>query len=337
MIFLLELKENIKRFFNKYDVYIIPSAKLILAFISFMVLNASIGYMSKLSNPVIAILLSVACAFVPSGFTIFILSVFMLLYLYAISAEFSLIVLAVVLIMYLLYFRFTPKQGSLLLITAIFCWIKMPYMIPVAVGLCSGISSVIPVSFGVIIYYIVQTASAYEAAITKQSVTDSVQKISYIVESLINNKAMILLIVAFVVTIAVVYFVRRMKIDNAWTYAIVAGTAVQLLVLIGGQIAFSTKLNMVLMIIGIILGAGVGYLCQIMFFSVDYKRTEFVQYEDDEYYYYVKAVPKINIVNEDVKVKQINARKTKKTMDINDVAKLSNDKNININTFDDED
>ena len=74
MIFLLELKENIKRFFNKYDVYIIPSAKLILAFISFMVLNASIGYMSKLSNPVIAILLSVACAFVPSGFTIFILS-----------------------------------------------------------------------------------------------------------------------------------------------------------------------------------------------------------------------------------------------------------------------
>ncbi len=335
MVFLLELKENIKRFFNKYDIYIIPAAKFILAFVSFMILNASIGYMTKLNNPVIAILLSIACAFVPSGFTIFILSVFMLLHLYAISAEFSLIVLGVVLIMYLLYFRFTPKQGSLLLITAILCWAKMPYVIPVAVGLCAGISSAIPVSFGVIIYYIVQTASAYEAAITKQSVSDSMQKISYIVESLINNKAMLLLIIAFSVTIAVVYFIRRMKIDNAWTYAIVAGTAVQLLVLIGGQIAFSPKLNMVLIIIGIVLGAGVGYLCQIMFFSVDYKRTEFVQYEDDEYYYYVKAVPKINIVNEDVKVKQINARKTKKTTDINDVAKASSGKNISV--FDDED
>ena len=192
MIFLLELKENIKRFFNKYDIYIIPTAKFILAFISFMILNASIGYMTKLSNPVIALLLSLACAFVPSGFTVFILSVYMLIHLYAISAEFSLIVLGVVLLMYLLYFRFTPKQGYLLLITSIMCWIGIPYVIPVAVGLCAGAASVIPVGFGVIIYYIVQTASAYETAITKQSVSDSVQKISYIVESLINNKSMIL-------------------------------------------------------------------------------------------------------------------------------------------------
>ena len=47
-------------------------------------------------------------------------------------------------------------------------------------------------------------------------------------------------------------------------------------------------------------------------FAVDFRRTEYVQYEDDEYYYYVKAVPKINVAGEDVKVKQINARKTKK-------------------------
>ena len=334
MIFLLELKENIKRFFNKYDIYIIPTAKFILAFISFMILNASIGYMTKLSNPVIALLLSLACAFVPSGFTVFILSVYMLIHLYAISAEFSLIVLGVVLLMYLLYFRFTPKQGYLLLITSIMCWIGIPYVIPVAVGLCAGAASVIPVGFGVIIYYIVQTASAYETAITKQSVSDSVQKISYIVESLINNKSMILLIIAFALTIAIVYFIRRMRIDKAWTYAIVAGTAVEFLVLIGGQIVFGVKFNMIFMIIGVILGAVVGYLCQILFFSVDYKRTEFVQYEDDEYYYYVKAVPKINIVNEDVKVKQINARKTRKTTDINDVAKSSSDRSINDDDYD---
>lgn len=334
MIFLLELKENIKRFFNKYDIYIIPTAKFILAFISFMILNASIGYMTKLSNPVIALLLSLACAFAPSGFTVFILSVYMLIHLYAISAEFSLIVLGVVLLMYLLYFRFTPKQGYLLLITSIMCWIGIPYVIPVAVGLCAGAASVIPVGFGVIIYYIVQTASAYETAITKQSVSDSVQKISYIVESLINNKSMILLIIAFALTIAIVYFIRRMRIDNAWTYAIVAGTAVEFLVLIGGQIVFGAKFNMIFMIIGVILGAVVGYLCQILFFSVDYKRTEFVQYEDDEYYYYVKAVPKINIVNEDVKVKQINAKKTRKTTDINDVAKSSSDRSINDDDYD---
>ena len=69
----------------------------------------------------------------------------------------------------------------------------------------------------------------------------------------------------------------------------------------------------------------VGYLCQILFFSVDYSRTEYVQYEDDEYYYYVKAVPKINIVNAEVKVKQINARKTKKAHDISDMTSSEQD------------
>jgi hypothetical protein len=38
-----------------------------------------------------------------------------------------------------------------------------------------------------------------------------------------------------------------------------------------------------------------------------------VQYEDDEYYYYVKAVPKITITGEDVKVKHINGKKTRRT------------------------
>ena len=326
MVFLLELKENIKKIFNKYDMYIIPAAKFIMALLSFLILDYSIGYMTKLKSPVIAFLLAVICAFLPSGMTIFLLSIFMLLHLYAISAEFAAIVFGVVLLMYLLYFRFTPKQGYLLIIVAILCWFKLPYLIPVAVGLCSGVASVIPVGFGVIIYYIVQTASAYETAITNQSVSDSMQRISYIIESLMNNKTMIILVAAFMLTIIVVYVIRRLKIDNAWTYAIITGTAIQFVILLAGQIAFSAKMNLVLMIVGTLLGAAVGYICQILFFSVDYKRTEFVQYEDDEYYYYVKAVPKINIVNEDVRVKQINARKTRKANDINDVARTTSDK-----------
>ncbi len=320
MSFLLELRENFKKIYNKYDVYINPCAKFLLALVSFLLINRSIGYMNRLNNPIFTVLFAVLCAFVPSGFAIFLLSVYMLLHLYAISAEFALIVLGIVILMYLLYFRFASKQGYLLVLTAILCWMHMPYVIPVAVGLAVGVSAAIPVGFGVVIYYIIQTASAYESAITNQSVSDSMQKISYIIESLANNKAMLIVLAAVVCTVIVVYFVRRLRIDYAWTYAIVAGTAVQFLIVLIGEILFSAHLNVILLTIGALLGAGVGYLCQVLFFSVDYKRTEYVQYEDDEYYYYVKAVPKINIANEDVKVKQINARKTRKATDINEVA-----------------
>ena len=171
------------------------------------------------------------------------------------------------------------------------------------------------------------TASAYETAITTQSVTDSMQQISYFVESLTSNREMLVLLIAVAVTIILVSVVRRLTINNAWTYAIIAGTVMQFIILIVGQIVFEAKSNLILIIIGTVLGALLGYVCQIVLFSVDYKRTEYVQYEDDEYYYYVKAVPKINIANADVKVKQINARNTKRTNDINGVRMNADDKN----------
>lgn len=323
MAIILELKEKFKIFYNTYNTIFVPAMKFVVALISFLMINLSIGYMDKLKNPVFAILLSILCAFLPSSFTLIFLSIFMLLHLYAISAEFALLALCIVLLMYLLYFRFTPKSAYLLIISAMLCWIKLPFAIPVAVALCSSAAAFIPVSFGVIIYYIIKTASDYEAAISQQTLSDSVQQITYLVESLMKNKQMIVMILAATVTIVVVYVIRRLKIDHAWEIAIVAGSIIEFLVLVIGQIALKSDFNIVLMILGVIIGAGVSYVCNILFFALDYKRTENVQYEDDEYYYYVKAVPKIVVAKQNVTVKQINAKKTKKVSNVDSVRKGS--------------
>ena len=42
---------------------------------------------------------------------------------------------------------------------------------------------------------------------------------------------------------------------------------------------------------------------------MDYSRTEKVQFEDDEYYYYVKAVPKMTVAAPAKTVKRINAQR----------------------------
>lgn len=344
MVALLELKEKIKKIYGTYDLYIIPGAKFLMALISLLLLNASIGYMSKLKNPLIAIFISIICAILPNGATIVILSVFIVAHLYAISAELAVVSLCLFILMYLLFFRFTPKSGYILVITAILCWIKLPYLVPIAIGLTSGILAVIPASFGIMVYYIIKTASEYQTAITNESASNSMQKFTFIVDSLINNKEMILLIVAVAITIIVVYKIRRLSVENAWSYAILAGAFVQFVILVVGKLAWTAKIDMIFVIIGTILTVVLGYLLQIIFFSVDYKRTESVQYEDDEYYYYVKAVPKVNIANQEVKVKRINAQKVKKTDDIKrdrkyDTRKLSNKPSgrETENSFDDDD
>lgn len=210
--------------------------------------------MDKLKNPLFAILLSVVCAFLPGGFTLVILSVFMLFHLYAISAEFALLTLCIVLLMYLLYFRFAPKTAYILIITAILCWMKIPFAVPVVIGLCSSALSIIPVGFGIIIYYIIRTASDYEAAISNQSLTDSMKQITYLVESLIKNKQMLVMVIAAVITILVVYIIRRQKINHAWEIAVVAGSVTEFLMLVVLQVALKSDFSIILMILGVILG-----------------------------------------------------------------------------------
>lgn len=313
MYFLLELRGKIRKIYGDYNSFIRPAVKFIVALISFVMLDLSIGYMTKLRNPLVAIILSAVCAFLPGEFTILILSVFMLAHLYAISAEFCLIALCVILVMYLLFLRFAPKQGYIIIATVLLCGLKLYAAVPIIIGIGLGVSCAIPVTFGIIIYNIIRTASEYESAITNTSVSDTVQQMSYIAESFVNDRACLVTILAALVTIIVIGCIKRLTVDNAWTYALVAGALVEFLILVVGILALSANLNIISMVIGLILGIVGGYICKILLFSVDYKRTEYVQYEDDEYYYYVKAVPKVNLVSEDVKVKQINGKKTKRT------------------------
>ena len=48
----------------------------------------------------------------------------------------------------------------------------------------------------------------------------------------------------------------------------------------------------------------IAFVIQFLFFNLDYSRTERLQFEDDEYYYYVKAVPKAFVAGSDKQVKR---------------------------------
>lgn len=133
--------------------------------------------------------------------------------------------------MYLLYFRFAPKQLIYLLLLLCSAGMKIPFVLPVAIGLCSSVAAVIPVSFGVIMYYIIRTGD-YEAAISDDSLSESMKQISYLIESLLKNRQMLVLIIAAAVTIIVVYIIRRQKIDHSWKIAIIVGSITQSLILL---------------------------------------------------------------------------------------------------------
>ena len=314
MVFLLEVKERFKVLYNKYDMYIVPIARFITALVAMLLINSSVGYMSKVNNILVVLLIAAVCALLPNGFSVVILGVALLLNLYALSAELALVSAIIFVVMYLLYFRFTPKSSFLLILTSICCMLKIPYVIPVAAGFVAGAVSVVPTCFGVIVYYIIQTGAKYETAIVSQKATT--QAFSFIVDSMLANKTMIIMLVAFVVATIVVYVIKRMSVDYSWLYAIISGEVVMFIIMIVGKLVLGADVDILFLVLGVILSTVIAYILKVVFFNLDYRRTEIVQYEDDEYYYYVKAVPKITIAGSDVKVKKINARKSTSTDDI---------------------
>ena len=58
---------------------------------------------------------------------------------------------------------------------------------------------------------------------------------------------------------------------------------------------------------------------------VDYARSERLQFEDDEYYYYVKAIPKVAMTTPEKTVKKINERQETEIIDAEAVKRLSQD------------
>lgn len=306
MTTLLVAKQYVKNFISKYEVYLKPLLKLVLALASLMMINAKIGYMHRLDNISIVLIVALMCSFMPMNFIIFVAAAFTVLHMYALSLECAAITLVVFLVLFLLYFRFSPKDTLVVLLTPMSFAIGIPYVIPLAMGLIGTPASAISVGCGVVVTFLINYIADGASALSGMETEDMATKFRFIIDGFIDNKAMVLMIAAFAVTIFVVYFIRRLSIDYAWTIAIIAGALADVMVLLLGDLIFDTNVSILGLIVGTIFSVAVAKIVEFFAFHVDYSRTEKVQFEDDEYYYYVKAVPKITVAAPSKTVKKIN-------------------------------
>lgn len=302
---LLVLREQLKKFYGKYEVYITPAAKFLLAFVSFLMINQSIGYMSQLNNFAIILVLALCCSFLPMNLTVVFSAGISLVHLYAFSLECAVVTLVVFLLMFILYFRFSPKDTVIVLLTPLCFILKIPYVVPLAVGLVGTPVSAVSVACGVIVYYVVGYMNESAAVLNTFDADGVVEKFRYIIDGIMGNTTMLVVVVAFTITIVVVYFIRRLSIDYAWTIAMITGALLNILVLLFGELLYNTNVSIGGLMLGSVISVLLVKVLEFFVFNVDYSRTELVQFEDDEYYYYVKAVPKNTVAAPEKRVKTI--------------------------------
>ena len=309
MTSLLVWKEHMRAFYAKNSMIIQPVLRLLFGLCTYMSLNRALGYMAELANPIVVLVMALVSAALPWGVTVFMAGCLMIAHVYAVSLEMALIALILLLVIATLYYGFKPGDSVLMILTPMAFVLQIPYAIPLLVGLGGSLFSVIPVSCGVFLYYLLLYVKQNAGVLTNDSTVDLVQKYTQIIQSVVFNQTMMVMAVACALGILVVYLIRRLSMDYAWGVAIAAGAVAQLLVIFMGDFLFSVSVPVIPMIFGLAVSCLLAVIYNFFIFSVDYTRTEYVQFEDDDYYYYVKAVPKMTVATPEFKVQKINARK----------------------------
>lgn len=309
MTALLELRENLKKIYSRNEAFILPVIKFLLSFIVLSIINGKMGYMTKLDNMAIVLIVSLLCSFLPTGFMAFFAMMFAVLHMYAFSIETAAVGLVVFLLLYLLFLRFTAKEALVVVLTPVLCMLKLPYVMPVAMGLIGTPASCVSVGCGVVVYYLLQTVITNAPTINSMGAEEATAKLRLLIDGMLGNKAMLVTIAAFAITVIVVYLIRRMSVDHSWTIAMVAGVMIEVMILLVGDLMYDTNLSIVSALLGAVVTLIACKIIEFFRFCLDYSRTEKVQFEDDEYYYYVKAVPKMTVAAPTNTVKKINTQR----------------------------
>ena len=309
MTALLELRENLKKIYSRNEAFILPVIKFLLGVIVLSIINGKMGYMTKLDNMAIVLIVSLLCSFLPTGFMAFFAMMFAVLHMYALSIETAAVGLVVFLLLYLLFLRFTAKEALVVVLTPVLCMLKLPYVMPVAMGLIGTPASCVSVGCGVVVYYLLQTVITNAPTINSMGAEEATAKLRLLIDGMLGNKAMLVMIAAFAITVIVVYLIRRMSVDHSWTIAMVAGVMIEVMILLVGDLMYDTNLSIVSALLGAVVTLIACKIIEFFRFCLDYSRTEKVQFEDDEYYYYVQAVPKMTVAAPTNTVKKINTQR----------------------------
>lgn len=324
---LLEIRERMRNFYGRYEVYVTAGMKFLLGLVLFFLINGQLGYREQLNQPAVALLLALICAFMPVNIMVVAACGLILIHLSALSLEVCAIGLCLMLLLFFLYGMYAPKHGYTAILTPVLCFFKIPQVVPVSAGLLCGPSAYLSVVSGAVVFFYIDGVKGNIVNFTSAEEVEGTAKFTAALKILTGNKEMYLVVAAFLLTSLLVYIIRRQSVDFAWRIALIVGSLLQMVILLVGYVLLGMPEKIMWVLIGTAVSIVICLILEFFFYNLDYSRIERVQFEDDEYYYFVKAVPKVYLARKDKRVKRITPKKA--TISRKELAKeLDIDRNL---------
>ena len=292
---LLEFRGMARRFFQKYQLLIEPVFRFIISYLAFHTINTALAYNTKVANPVIELGLAAVGAFLPPVVLILLCAMLAILQVYSASPILAALVVVIFAVLYCFIARFSGKYGYAVVAVPILFVFKMPYLVPLLLGMIATPMAIFPTVSGVIIYFVFRVI---QEAATRQDISSLDATLALyidVVNSLFKHKEMFLTAAIFAAVIFIMWLVRRLRFEFVFEITIVLGAIINILGFLLANLQLNINVGTGDMILGTVVSMLLVFVAQFFRVVLDYTSVEHVQFEDDDYYYYVKAVPKIDV------------------------------------------
>lgn len=288
----LILRDTLRAVYARYGAFLKPVFKMLLAFLMLVVIQKNIGCYAVLSKPAVILAASVVCAFFPWGFISFIAALFVIGNMFAVSTVMAAAAAAFGVAVFVLYYGYHPGTGIIISLVPLMFALKLPFAVPLILGLNVGIYAALPAAIGVICYGMIHFFAENAAGFNDAASAVSSSELLDMGKELIGSKYMLITLAAFVLCIAAVSIISRSSINNGKVLSVSAGAVIlAVFMVIGG--AITGEGSVIANVVELILSYAVSAVYVQVLYGADYRRIERICYEDDDYYYYVKAVPKL--------------------------------------------
>ena len=299
---LYEFREKCILFYKRQEYLLVPAFRFLVSLSVLLLLRSHVGNYGPagavLGSTLLNVILALVCSLLPPGACAAILALVMLYDMYRVSLEAAAICAALILLCLLIYFRFTPEDATVLILMPAACALNLHYAAAILAGLLFGPGAAAAVIFGLLFtkyVLLVEESLPVIGTVPAGGLPVGERLISNfrrLIDGMVDDRAMIVMAAALALTVLVVCFFRHLVMEHAWTIAIAAGCITELLVLLLGDMRFDTNIDLPKVLIGVLLAFAAGQVVRFFVYNVDFLRVENVQFEDEDYYYYVRAVPK---------------------------------------------
>lgn len=304
---ILIIRDKVLQFYKIYEKVWIGMAKFLSMLLVMVAITRAIGYAPTLTRSYIIAALALVSTMLPAQYIMLEILGVIVIHLLHFNWIIGGVALVIFISLYILFIRLYPKESLLIILTMLAMKVELLCMLPIVAGLFGGLGAILAILIGIVGHFSFTSLEMMLQSLlkTEDLVVWIQENLNLYITQIFYNKELLAMLSICLIVFCVVYIIRKQVIDYAPYLAVVIGGVMNILGFILAELFLDISMNIFLLVFMTIISVVTALGIQFVSRPADYSRSESIRFEDEDNYYMVKVIPKMQVRKSVTKVQKV--------------------------------